>query len=144
FMVAAFAALLRRSLRARDKAAAVLGEQRERYRITLASIGDAVITTDAGGRGASLNAAAEALTGWRQEEAAGQPLTEVFRIVNEKTRQPVEDPAARSLREGTVVGLANHTLLLARDGTERPSTTVPHRSGPRPARSPGSCWSFMT
>ena len=67
-----------------------------------------------------LNSTAEALTGWPQADAAGHPLTEVFRIVNEQTRQPVEDPAAKVLRLGTVVGLANHTALQARDGRETP------------------------
>ena len=67
-----------------------------------------------------LNGVAEALTGWPQAEAAGRPLPDVFRIVNEQTRRPVENPALRALREGTVVGLANHTVLIARDGTERP------------------------
>ena len=67
-----------------------------------------------------LNPAAEALTGWPLADAVGRPLAEVFRIVNEQTRQPVEDPAAKVLRLGTVVGLANHTALLARDGRETP------------------------
>ena len=67
-----------------------------------------------------LNPAAEALTGWPLADAVGRPLAEVFRIVNEQTRQPVEDPAAKVLRSGTVVGLANHTALLARDGREVP------------------------
>ena len=67
-----------------------------------------------------MNGVAESLTGWSQAEVAGRPLTEVFRIVNEQTRLPVENPALRALREGTVVGLANHTILIARDGTERP------------------------
>src|SRR5437762_7488659 len=91
-----------------------------RYAVTLASIGDAVIATDTQARVTYLNPVAEALTGWPTADAAGRPLTEVFRIVNERTRQPVEDPAAKVLRLGTVVGLANHTALLARDGRETP------------------------
>src|SRR5918992_799142 len=97
-----------------------LYEQREWLRVTLASIGDAVITTDSQGRVSFLNPTAEALTGWTQEDAAGQPLEAVFAIVNEETRTTVENPVIRSLREGLVVGLANHTLLIAKDGTERP------------------------
>jgi PAS domain S-box-containing protein len=87
---------------------------------TLRSIGDAVITTDEAGRVQFLNPVAENITGWSNAAAEGRPLTEVFRIVNETTRQPVEDPAAKVLREGVVVGLANHTLLLTRDGREVP------------------------
>src|SRR5262245_25558296 len=90
------------------------------YAVTLASIGDAVIATDSQARVTFLNPVAEALTGWPQADAAGRPLAEVFRIVNEDTRQPVEDPAAKVLRTGTVVGLANHTALLSRDGREVP------------------------
>ncbi len=107
-------------LLARQRAERELAAERERLRITLASIGDAVISTDAEGRVTFLNGVAEALTGWTQAEAAGRPLPDVFRIVNEHTRQPVENPALRALREGVVVGLANHTVLIARDGTERP------------------------
>jgi PAS domain S-box-containing protein len=92
---------------------------RERLRVTLASIGDAVIVTDPEGRPVFLNPVAEALTGWSNREAAGRRLDEVFRIVNEETRQTVENPVTRALREGVVVGLANHTVLLARDGGER-------------------------
>jgi PAS domain S-box-containing protein len=103
----------------RQRAAEALRDERERLRITLASIGDAVISTDAGGRVTFLNGVAEALTGWPGDEAAGRPLTEVFRIVNEATRREVENPALRALREGTVVGLANHTVLIARGGAER-------------------------
>ena len=95
-------------------------EQRELLRVTLGSIGDAVITTDIDGRVTYLNAVAESLTGWTQRDAVGQPLDRVFRIVNEDTRQPVENPATRALREGVVVGLANHTLLIRKDGGECP------------------------
>ena len=88
--------------------------------MTLASVGDAVITTDVHGRITYLNAVAESVTGWTQQEAEGLPLDAVFRIVNEETRQPVENPASRALREGVVVGLANHTALIRKDDTERP------------------------
>jgi len=94
--------------------------QPEWCRVTLASIGDAVITTDTEGRITFLNPVAESLTGWTLQEAAGQPLGSVFRIINEESRQPVESPTVRALREGVVVGLANHTLLIAKDGKERP------------------------
>ncbi|HWN44113.1 MAG TPA: PAS domain S-box protein, partial [Thermoanaerobaculia bacterium] len=96
-----------------------LQEQSEWLRVTLASIGDAVITTDTDGCVTSLNPLAELLTGWTREDAQGQPLERIFQIFNEESRQPVENPALRSLREGQVVGLANHTILIARDGTER-------------------------
>jgi PAS domain S-box-containing protein len=92
----------------------------EGHSITLKAIGDAVITTDARGLVEMLNPVAEALTGWSNEEARGKPLGEVFRIVNEHTRAEVESPVARVLKEGVVVGLANHTLLIGRDGVERP------------------------
>ena len=97
-----------------------LRESERRYAVTLASIGDAVIATDDQARVTFLNPVAEALTGWPQVEATGRPLAEVFHIINEETRQPVEDPAAKVLRLGIVVGLANHTVLLARDGREVP------------------------
>ena len=92
----------------------------ETLRITLHSIGDGVITTDINSRVTSLNAVAESLTGWTLAEATGQPLDTVFRIVNEDTRQPVENPAINALRDGTIVGLVNHTVLLRRDGAECP------------------------
>ena len=95
-------------------------DQRELLRVTLSSIGDAVITTDKEIRITFLNPVAETLTGWMQEEAIGVPLERVFKIVNEETRRTVENPAYRALREGVVVGLANHTLLIAKDGTEHP------------------------
>ncbi len=96
-----------------------LDDQREWFRVALSSIGDAVITTDAGGTVTWLNPVAETLTGWAQADATGRPLDAVFHIVNERTRLPVENPALRALRDGAVVGLANHTILVARDGAER-------------------------
>jgi len=98
----------------------VLAEQAERFRTTLASIGDAVITTDIEARITSMNAVAESLTGWTTSDATGQLLDAVFRIVNETTRKTVESPLTRALEEGVIVGLANHTVLIAKDGTERP------------------------
>jgi PAS domain S-box-containing protein len=97
-----------------------LSEERVRLKTTLSSIGDAVIATDVEGRVTFLNGVAESLTGWPQVEAAGRFLPEVFHIVNEHTRRPAENPALRALHAGTTVGLANHTILIARDGTERP------------------------
>jgi PAS domain S-box-containing protein len=93
--------------------------EKDRLAVTLQSIGDGVIATDAAGRVQLLNPVAETLTGWPAAEAAGRPLCEVFRIVNEHTRRPVENPLEKVLRTGWVVGLANHTALLARHGGER-------------------------
>jgi PAS domain S-box-containing protein len=104
-----------------DRAAErVLRENEQRLATTLHSIGDAVIATDATGRVALMNPVAEALTGWSQGEALGRRLADVFDIVNEETRAPAKSPVDRVLREGTVVGLANHTALIARGGTARP------------------------
>ena len=104
----------------RRKADAVAQEQREWLAVTLSSIGDAVIATDTQGRVTFMNPAAVALTGWSEAEALGKDITEVFQIINAYTRQVVENPIARVLRQGAVAGLANHTLLIARDGVERP------------------------
>ena len=106
--------------RVAEENARLIQEQRERLHVTLASIGDAVISTDAEGRVDFLNPVAEELVGWKTEEAASRTLEDVFRIVNEDTRQPVENPALRALKDGVIVGLANHTVLIAKDGTERP------------------------
>jgi PAS domain S-box-containing protein len=92
---------------------------RDLLHTTLTSIGDAVIATDDAGRVTFMNGVAEELTGWNQAEAAGQPLENVFAIVNEDTRQPAPNPL-KALREGTIAGLANHTVLISRDGSERP------------------------
>ena len=85
--------------------------QKDLLAVTLASIGDAVIVTDSQGRVTFLNGEAERLTGWTNGEAEGRPLTTVFHIINEQTRQPVEDPVRKVFRLGTAVGLANHTIL---------------------------------
>ncbi|SFJ50063.1 PAS domain S-box protein [Planctomicrobium piriforme] len=93
---------------------------RSQLQVTLSSIGDAVIVTDCAGRVTFLNPVATELTGWTPETAAGSPLDDVFQIVNEETRRPVESPVTKVLREGVVVGLANHTVLIARNGREVP------------------------
>ncbi len=106
--------------RAMVQAQASLVQSEERHRTTLMSVGDGVMVTDKAGRVTMLNAVAEQLTGWSGAEAQGRPITEVFRIINEESRETVENPVHKVLREGTVVGLANHTLLIARNGFERP------------------------
>ena len=86
--------------------------------MTLRSIGDAVIACNGEGRVVFMNAVAESLTGWNERDASDRPLPEVFRIVNEATRAIVESPADKVRRLGTVVGLANHTILIRKDGSE--------------------------
>lgn len=93
-------------------------EKEEGLQITLNSIGDAVIATDANGRVTRMNPVAEKLTGWTQAEARNEPLDRVFNIVNSITRKPVENPVEEVILTGRKVGLANHTLLIARDGSE--------------------------
>jgi diguanylate cyclase (GGDEF)-like protein/PAS domain S-box-containing protein len=93
-------------------------QKRELLEVTLQSIGDAVITTDAVGTVTWMNPVAERMTGSTTDEARGRPLEQVFHIVNADTRLPTENPVATCIRQGKVVGLANHTLLLCRDGTE--------------------------
>jgi PAS domain S-box-containing protein len=97
-----------------------LREAEELFRTTLYSIGDAVITTDTRGLAQRMNPVAERLTGWQEAEAAGKSLDEVFHIVEEESRKPVQNPVRRVLSEGVVVGLANHTVLISRDGSEWP------------------------
>ncbi|MCE5279105.1 MAG: PAS domain S-box protein [Planctomycetaceae bacterium] len=92
----------------------------EEIRATFYGIGDGVISTDATGCVSRMNGVAEQLTGWTEAQALGKPLDQVFRIINEDTRLEVESPVGRVLREGVIVGLANHTLLIARDGSECP------------------------
>jgi PAS domain S-box-containing protein len=95
-------------------------KQRQWLGTTLSSIGDAVIATDAQGHINFMNGVAESVTGWRDSEATGQPLPKVFNIINEETRVEVESPVAKVLREEQVVGLANHTILIRKDGSEIP------------------------
>ena len=95
-------------------------QQKELLAVTLASIGDGVMVTDNRGRVTFLNGEAERLTGWTMRQAWNQPLPVVFKIINEQTRQPVESPVDKVLRLGAVVGLANHTVLMAKDGRETP------------------------
>lgn len=99
---------------------AELREQREWFRTTLGSIGDAVIATDTQGHVLFMNAVAEALTGWSQDDAAGRILPDVFRIRHERTGRPVENPVTEVLRQGSLIGMANHTVLQARDGRLTP------------------------
>jgi len=96
-----------------------LSEEKERLAVTLRSIGDGVITTDIEGRIVSINRAAESLTGWTLEEAAGNPLDQVFHIINEQSRERCENPVDKVIQTGKIVELANHTALISRDGTER-------------------------
>jgi len=97
-----------------------LKESEQRYRTTMMSVGDGVIATDIEGRVEMMNPVAEELTGWKKEEATGKSLEEIFNIINEETRQTVENPVRHVMREGIVVGLANHSVLIAKDGTEHP------------------------
>ncbi len=99
---------------------ALLYREREWFQTTLSSIGDGMIATDVDGSVILINAVAAMLTGWRQEEAIGKPITDILRIVNEFTRQPVANPVWKVLQTGRVVGLANHTVLIGQDGIERP------------------------
>lgn len=107
--------------------------EQERLSVTLASIGDAVVSTDEAGRVVFMNAVAEQLTGWTHAEAAGLPLADIFKIVNESTRLPVQSPVEKVLRHGGIVGLANHTILIAKNGAEHPiddsASPIRDRSG---------------
>ena len=115
------------TLRQRDAALTIVEErerevkeQKDLLGVTLSSIGDCVVVTDAAGLINFMNPIAEKVTGWKFAEARGRPTHEVFQIRNEQTHEPVESPVDRVLREGVVVGLANHTILIRKDGTEIP------------------------
>ena len=102
------------------RAEIALQESEQRWSTTLSSIGDAVIATDTSGKTMFMNSVAEELTGWTLSESLRKPVKEVFNIVNEQTRLEVESPIAKVLREGLVVGLANHTVLIRKDGSKIP------------------------
>jgi PAS domain S-box-containing protein len=104
----------------KSKTESKLRKSEESLATTLKSIRDAVITTDMKGLVTFMNPVAQALTGWKQEDALGKDVTEVFNIINEKTRTPTEKPAVKALQESVVVDLKNHTLLIAKGETETP------------------------
>ncbi|MDL5503254.1 MAG: PAS domain S-box protein, partial [Candidatus Methanoperedens sp.] len=122
---------LKAQMNEREQAEEALRESEQLWATTLASIGDAVICTDVEGLITFMNAVAEALTGWTLAEASTKPITEVFNIINEYTRDEVEDPVIRVLQEGNIVGLANHTILVRKDGKEIPidDSGAPIRDG---------------
>jgi PAS domain S-box-containing protein len=97
-----------------------LQQQKDLLSVTLASIGDCVMVTDNVGRINFMNRVAEQVTGWTLEEARGRPTAEVFRILNEQSREPVDNPVEKVMKHGVIVGLANHTLLIRKDGSEVP------------------------
>ena len=101
-------------------AAERLRRSEERFRLTLSSIGDAVISTDRLGQVSFMNRVAEELTGWPEKGAAGKPLREIFQIINEQSRREVENPVEKVLESGAIVGLGNHTILISKEGIERP------------------------
>jgi two-component system CheB/CheR fusion protein len=115
-----FLLVVREDLLGRARAQEAAFDSEEKLRMTLQSIGDAVLSTGADGRVTFMNPVAESLTGWTTGEATGRPVEDVFRIVNEVTRAAVESPVRRVIREGVVVGLANHTILIPRGGADVP------------------------
>ena len=130
FVAAIIIGLAHYAARQRD----ALMKSEELQRVSLASIGDAVITTSVQGNITFLNPVAEELTGWRTAEVLGQPIESVFRVVNDNSGAPAENPALRAMREGRIVGLANHTLLIRKDGSQIPidDSGAPIRIGDGP------------
>ncbi len=109
---------LTKEIAERKQTEKALRASKENLRTTLNSIGDGVITTDIDGKITGINPVAESLTGWKHKEALGKPLTKVFNIINHQTRKPVRSPVEKVLKNGKIVGLANHTVLISKDGTE--------------------------
>ena len=112
------AVIVFRDITERKRADEALRDSEQRYATTLASIGDAVIATDVEGSVTFMNGVAEELTGWTLDEASQKPAKAVFNIINEYTLQKVDDPVTKVLENGAIVGLANHTILIRRDGSE--------------------------
>ncbi len=132
FGIIVVAAIVIRSASARqERLRAEIERSQVMLMTTFVSIGDAVITTDAEGNITFLNPVAQALTGWNQDDAMGKSLVLVFHIVNEHTRAVVENPVMKVLKNGQIVGLANHTVLMAKDGREIPidDSGAPIRDG---------------
>jgi PAS domain S-box-containing protein len=96
----------------------IIEKHRQHLHITLKSIGDAVIATDISGNVTNINPAAEHLTGWSFESALGKPLHDVFNIINTGTREIIDNPVKNVLETGEIMGLANHTVLISKDGYE--------------------------
>ncbi|MFD0668315.1 response regulator [Ramlibacter sp. MAHUQ-53] len=119
-LLAATYVLIRRQLGLTEASRQALARSERSLQATLLSIGDGVIATDTGACLVHMNPVAEAMTGWSAEEARGRPIATVFRIINEHTREPAPIPVQEALATGEVRGLANHTVLVARDGVERP------------------------
>ncbi len=118
FILIAFGMYAQVVIRQRERAQRAMRESEVWLSATLDSIGDAVMATDTNGCVAFMNPVAHSLTSWDQEKAIGKPLEHVFNIINEETRKPVENPVTKVIRDGMVVGLANHTILIAKDGKE--------------------------
>ncbi len=110
--------MFRRSLDMQRHRAEELFQSEQNLRTTLASIGDGVITCDVHGKVQMMNPVAQELTGWIESDASNRPIDEVFRIINETTRESVENPVSKVQRLNRVVGIANHTVLIRRDGSE--------------------------
>ena len=119
-LISLLADRLHRARRRAEAGEAREHEERERIRVTLTSVGEAVIVTDDRGRITLMNGVARSLTGWSDADAIGRPLPDVFTILDEESRRPVENPVARVLRDGQITGLANHTVLVSKDGSEIP------------------------
>jgi len=120
-----------RYINERKQALELLAQSEEQYRTTLYGIGDGVITVESDGRVRLMNKVAEELTGWTQQEAAGMMIEKIFMIINERTWEKVENPIRKVLRDGNIVGLANHTILISKAGKEIPvaDSAAPIRNG---------------